>query len=410
MYILILNFLLYFITFIKVYKREGGLTINSGIFLFISFIALCGVLVHDTEYYLWGDYNVFGGFTRNEMSFIPLLFLYIAYMIYYGSIKRVNSNEVEKVAPLKPWALNTIYYLNILIFIIIILAFRESASAAALDFGEAYDDRDILASSQLGSLGVYAMTITAGLSTSQVLIPLYLLKEKGVKNYVKSIIFILIFFYASYIRGSLIASRGILFFSLLNMMFAFLFFYKMLDAKIRKFIITILLVILVLFGIVSVAISIGRFGEDFLLLIVGYFGEPFLNFPLIYWDYPQFLNGRLLFSSMGLATLETSYLEVALYYFRTLPGSFYLDFGAIGALIFIACYSSFFKRIIGRGSSVMSMDKLLIYFYIVFGFIYGVFGFSAYGWSGYLILILNYYVFKLGTIRQDNSDNNDLES
>lgn len=402
MYCLILNFLLYFITFIYICKHEKGLTINSCIFLFISFVALCGIFVYDSEFYIWGDYNIYGGFTRNQMSLPPLLFLYLGFILYFLSIKNINSNKVVAIVPLKSWVVNLIYYVNIIIFIIIIIAFQESASAASIDFGEAYDDRNILASSKLGSLGIYALTISAGLSTSQVLLPIYLLLRKNRRNYMKSILFILLFFYTSYVKGSLIASRGILFFSLINIIFVFFFFYRMLDVKIRKIVISIFVVILILFAVLSVIISIGRFGDAFLQLIIGYFGEPFINFPLIYWNYPEFLEGRYLLSSMGLTTLNMSSLKVSLIYFRTMPGTFYVDFGPIGALLFIAIYALFFKVVIGKKNVVMTMDRLLIYFYVVFGFIYGVFGFSVYGWSGYLILMINYYLFKIGTLKKYN--------
>ena len=94
--------------------------------------------------------------------------------------------------------------------------------------------------------------------------------------------------------------------------------------------------------------------------------------------------------------VELRYLKVGTFYFKTLPGALYIDFGVIGAILFLMIYALFFKKILGKVSSIITMEKLLIYFYFFLGLEFGVFSFSVYGWSGYVILILNYFLFKIG--------------
>ena len=392
---LIINFILYFFTFLYLYRKEGGFTINSCCFLYISIVALLGVMIYDSEYYMWGKFNIYVNHTRNQMSIVPLFFLYVGFMIYYSAIKDINSKDIVKIIPVKTWVENTIYYINILLFVITILSYKDAAFNVT-DYLDAYngDVSDIKVGNGLGRLGLWSMIISTGLSTSQVLLPFYLLAKNEKKNYVKSGIFLSLYFFSAFIKGSAIGSRGVLFFAIVNLIFAFIFFRHFLDKRIVRTLTVIFVYVGFLLGSVAILISQDRFGDDFILRICSYFGEPFNNFPLIYWDYPEFLHGNYLLSSMNL--VELRYLKVGTFYFKTLPGALYIDFGVIGAILFLMIYALFFKKILGKVSSIITMEKLLIYFYFFLGLEFGVFSFSVYGWSGYVILILNYFLFKIG--------------
>ena len=76
-------------------------------------------MIYDSEYYMWGKFNIYVNHTRNQMSIVPLFFLYVGFMIYYSAIKDINSKDIVKIIPVKTWVENTIYYINILLFVIL---------------------------------------------------------------------------------------------------------------------------------------------------------------------------------------------------------------------------------------------------------------------------------------------------
>lgn len=397
MFELIVNFLLYFFTFLYLYKKEGGFTINVCCFLYISIIALFGILIYDTEYYMWGRFNPYGSHIRNDMSISPLLFVYAGFMIYFYAMKDLNSQTITKITPMSSWAENVIYYVNVLILIIIILSYKDAAFNVS-DYLDAYNGEvsNIKVGYGLGKLGLWSLIVNTALSTSQVILPFYLLMKQNRLSYVKSIVFFILYFASAYVRGSAMGSRGVLFFAAIDVLFAFIFFYRMLDKRILRVLTIVAGCFSFIFVGVVLAISKDRFGDDLIFYICSYFGEPFINFPLILWNYPGFLHGDYLFSQMGFE--EMGYLKVSLMYFRTLPGALYVDFGVIGSFLFLIVYSLYFKKILGKVSSNITMEKLLLYFFLFHGLEFGVFGFSVYGWSGYVILILNYYLFKMGNV------------
>ena len=172
----------------------------------------------------------------------------------------------------------------------------------------------------------------------------------------------------------------------------FFLFRKMINPTIKKLIFITGSYFLIIFLFVSIAISIDRFGDDYIFKIGSYFGEPFINFPLIFWNSPYFFDGDLILSAF--TSTPISQTNIPTFLFKTMGGGLYLDFGVIGTLIFIIIYTLIFKKIIGKSTEIVSLEKLLIYTFFYTSMIYGTFSFKVLGWSGYTILVLCYFYLK----------------
>lgn len=390
--ILIINTLLYFITFIIITRKEKKYSLNSLIFLLYSIFSIFSILVYSNkEYYMWGLY------VRNPMTISPLIFVFICLMIYFQAIKNFNTNQIKKITPLNTNAENCIFYGNILLLVFLIICFK-SAAFTTTDYLEGYEREVNEIQTGFGQLAIYALTINAGVTPLQIIFPFYLLSKQRKKDYIKALIFIIIYFITNYILAMAMASRGLLFFTLINSVFMFFPFRKIISPAIKKMMLIICSYFLVIFISISILISIDRFGDDYIFRIGSYFGEPFLNLPLIFWNPPYFFDGKLILASFTSAPTPHSNLPTFL--FTTMAGRLYLDFGIVGTVVFLIIYASIFKRIIGKSSEVITLEKLLIYCFFYTSIIYGIFNFKVLGWSGYTILAICYIYIKKNKINQ----------
>ena len=376
--------------------KSKGISANAAIFLFYTLIALFGVLIYDTPFYNWGYYNHLTDHTRNTISFPPLLFIFISFIIYYWSISGINSLKITSIARLPRSIENALFIVSTLFLLYFLFLFRNMFFTTTTDFSDTYADGINL--DVLGFIGKYVLTIESGLDIFFVIFPFYLFSKKQKKATKKGIIILILFILASYVKASIIASRGTIFFCFANLFFAFLMFRNMLTPKIVKIIKVGGLVTLGTFISLSIAISISRFGDLFFYSIASYFGEPFLNFPLIFWNYPKFMDGEYLaYQLLGGLPPKT---PIWMGYFRTMPGSVYVDFGVAGSFLFFAIYAIVFKKIIGKVNTTITFSQMYIYAYIVFQMIYGVFGFNILPLKVFAISIILYILFRATQIKE----------
>ncbi len=395
---LIINFAFYFVTAIYLFMKEKGLTINVISFLYISIFAFAAIFVYDTEYYLWGDFNPYFNRINNKMSLTPHLFVFLGFLIYFSAIKNINSKKIKGLYLLHPLIEKIIYYVNIVVLLLVLVGYKDAIFQIA-DFSSAYaaDGDDKTAQSAIGYLGMAGLIISTGLSVSQIILPFYLFAKGKKTDYLKGFILLILYFIANLLESAISGSRGRLFFTIVNIVFSFFIFKNLLSPKLKRGVLFLGSLIFILFAILAVIISQDRFGDTFLFAVASYFGEPFLDFSLIYWDIPKHYDGEILLSRMHLIDIPKNGDTI---YFMTLPGFLYLDFGIIGALSILVFYAFFFKKAIGSESSVLRLDSLLLYIFYIEGISFGVFTFHVYGWSGYVILFLNYFMFKYSMSRK----------
>ena len=173
----------------------------------------------------------------------------------------------------------------------------------------------------------------------------------------------------------------------------YLFMRPYMSKKINKIIVVAGLSTLGLFISLAIAISFDRFEEKMFYSILSYFGEPFINFPLIYWDYPYFLNGDILL--MQLFGTKLSYVPIWLGYFRPMPGAVYIDFGVWGALLFFFIYAVIWRKILGKPKEKITMSQMYVYVFLYQGFLFGAFSFEIYNIKSYVVMAIVYIFLRM---------------
>lgn len=178
------------------------------------------------------------------------------------------------------------------------------------------------------------------------------------------------------------AHRNIIVYAIFDFLLCFLVFRNQLSTKIRKafYIIGLLVGLILVYVIVDFAVL--RFsgsGSDFVKYsLERYLGEPFVNFNTMLWGTDDYLWGNKCFPEfrkfLGMSYLDpdtirdtTSYVRYVNYYFYSIIGNFYMDYGPTGTIalcIFIGfvIHNLLHKRI-KTGSILYS---LIVYLYASF--------------------------------------------
>jgi len=177
-----------------------------------------------------------------------------------------------------------------------------------------------------------------------------------------------------------------------------------LSDKIKRYVQMVLLISIGTMGVVSIAITSSRFGESEMIfnIIAQYFGEPFLNAGLHFWanvdshllgqrlfpDIYSLLGGHLQEFESAFSARDYYVLVTGVYthHFKTLPIDLYIEFGIIGATVFVFILS-FVGSLLLRQSGRVTFHSLIwvVYYYqIAFG---AVFSFTKGGHDNFIRLI-----------------------
>ena len=173
----------------------------------------------------------------------------------------------------------------------------------------------------------------------------------------------------------------------------FYFFKGFFSNKLKKLFCIVGGIVIFLFASLAIAISFDRFGEKLIFSIASYFGEPFLNFPLIYWNYPNFFEGKVILSEIFGGS--SFYIPIGIDFFKTLPGSIYLDFGIVGTLIFLIIYALIGRLFLGSFKENITLSQLYVYTFLYQGLIFGAFSFDVYNWKSYFMMFLIYLFLRV---------------
>ena len=218
--------------------------------------------------------------------------------------------------------------------------------------------------------------------------------SKG-KNSGIAIVFLCTGFISNVVPPILQGNRGSIFFSFFSLFFIYTCFSSDIPAKLKKVIYSLVLVALgvLLFYVLMISIYRAKGDADVAIgRIFRYFGEPFLNLGLVYWNstdvhtygvrfFPKFVEFagiELPDSKYGVDALRefwTRVYGVNMYYFKTLFGDLYMEFGVVGAFIvagLVTMSAKLAKKI--KNPFVLS---LLMYYYARIVILWGIFGFGV---------------------------------
>ena len=211
----------------------------------------------------------------------------------------------------------------------------------------------------------------------------------------KSLLFLLIGFGATIIPSLLKGSRGSLFFNFFALLFIYTIFKDDISVRMKKRIYGSALCALGLLAFYAIVISFARVDGDVDVAfnkIFRYFGEPFLNLGLVYWDstdvhtygirfFPKLLElfggFELPDSKYGIDALRefwSNVYRVNMYYFKTLFGDLYIEFGLIGSFIvgLLTVAAGWFAKTIKNPL----LCHFLLYYYARVIVLWGIFGYG----------------------------------
>lgn len=205
------------------------------------------------------------------------------------------------------------------------------------------------------------------------------------------------------------AHRNIMVFSAIDCLLCFLIFRKYYTKKIKLVFYTIggIFAILTIFIVIYFAIL--RFsseGNDFFFYTMErYMGEPFVNFNTMLWGEDNYLWGNKCFTIfrkyLGMSYIDPntirdySYnMQYVPFFFYSIVGNFYMDFGPIGTsiLCIFICYL-FYKLLSKKSIKQSNSSILLVYLYtstMIKNYYY--FIYMGYNFMNLIMLALSFYL------------------
>ena len=374
--ILLINALIYVITFIYFFKKMG-VTIYSVLWFEFAIIAFLGYYTFETGIYQGrlGNQNI------NSLTPLPYLFVFVGYIIAFEPFRKLNPNLDTPI----PYRKYTNLLLNLWIVVMtayLILKISEATITMAYGMGDYYGER----SEEGYTLFDYSDNIllkrlnTFGDLLSTPLIPFIIAycvqcwkrKEHTIQTLILATLCFLPYIFQSVAGGS----RNGLFTVFLNILFFYLFYRQQLTAKVKRVASVIAAVFIGLGLFYSLLITTERFSNRYdnnLEPILSYFGEPFPNVGFYYYDklkdhtwgerrFPWAVGAKKFDSANDRRRHWEKKTRTNMFIFTTYWGDMYIEFGTVGAFIFIIVYTLLIKRLTWPRVTIYNMSYLYFYF------------------------------------------------
>lgn len=416
MNVFFVNFITFLITSLFFYHKFKRL--NFYVFLWIAntFSAFMSYYCVSQGYYYNTDVNL--GYKLSITPYIAnYLFTFIALYPFY------NFNE-KKIC----WAQSEInpqyskFFINISLFIFVINAIFNLANvfiASQVGFHEIYESRhvegvNLLAFSNPLLSGIYNWTSTYYQVARTIVIVLLISKLIHIKWKSKKYFFqLLMCFIPSLFAAIAGANRGGLFFLFADFIFIYLLTISLIPPKIKKVLISTIFIILGFMAFYAIQISISRFvengNEDSLSATIRYFGEGMANLGDLYYGkvrhhpmgemfFPEFFDVPDFNSMSDFFYYWSKNTGVPIQLFGTLFGDCYIQFGLIGAFIFIFILATVWRLLFFKYS--VTYIPFVMYYFLKFG-VAGLFGYGFYDKRVHVLFISLMFIAFL--IRKKNN-------
>ena len=408
MNVLIINALLYTFWFLFVLNKERKLTIYSFLILFYLCIAFIGIYSVSTSIY----YNTFGFYSIKSLEIEPYVYSFITYVVLFLPFYKIKINIKDIDFIYNNKTRRFVSYWIIVYVGYTLLKLTEAAVSISTGLAAAYDARHNEGLSLFQYNPILAKFNGYGYFFLQATLPFIMiytllgLKERKLSKNL-SVLLIVLCFLPSFLEGIGMGSRGALFMTFFCFLFFIILLYNQLSTK---FIHTIYKLAILFVGCVLIyswAITIDRVGESSGLdSIIRYFGESFPNLGWTVWEhavkhpmgelfFPNFFNSYVDGLSVNEAYLYWQQVTgVPVLTFKTYFGDLYVEFGVLGAFIFMFCTSIpiwlYYRK---KGITIFNIGYLYFYFQLcVFAFS----GFTKTGWhSIFQLIIISLFVLFL---------------
>lgn len=416
MNVLIFNVFLYIIWFFVAYKKEKRITIFSFLVLIYTGIAILGYYTVQNGIY----YDTFGYYPLSRLSVEPYIYTFLGYVLLFLPFYKIkcNINKIDFIFCDKTRRFIRFWIIFYVCFTLLKLS--EAIISISLGLANTYDVRHNegvalfeynIILSKFNGYGYFFLNATTPF------VMLYSLIGMA-KRYIStrlSLFLIGLCFLPSFFNALGMGSRGGMFMTF----FCFLFFVFILYDKLPKYFVRSIIKFGIAFILVilihSWAITIDRVGEESGFdSILRYFGESFPNLGWTVWDkaiyhpmgeryLPELFNQKIVSLSVSETHLYWEQMTgVPILNFKTYFGDLYVEFGVLGAFVFLMLTSVpiglYFKK---NGINIFNISYLYFYFQIcVFAFS----GFTKRGWgSVFELIIITLFVLFLKVLYKNQA-------
>lgn len=394
-FVMPLNFLWYFATFIYFYKKYG-FTICSFIWLLYSVFAAFSVYLCLSGLY-W-EVMFTSTYEFAPLSPIPL---FLNYLCVYLILMPLNKIRFEKINfscinySKRNW--NIVYILFSIDIIYALIKLNQLRTAISVGFGNLHGmGGDYISALYYEGNIFLSLFNSIGRFTHIMIVPFVILfvvrafkQAKCSKKFLFS--YLIVFLFNSLSIGLTTGSRANLFFGIINLSFFIILFWRDLSRKFKKYIAYGLFFVSLILITVTAQITEERFGNNLkrsaMNSIYEYLGETFPVLGYEYWGNINHTGGERLFSEFyrlfddNLKNRDANYwyhlTGARMDWFKTLYGDLYVEFGPIIPVLILFIIAFLFTAYL-RGGSGTSCERIsVIYKYYSFC-IAGLFGFIGF--------------------------------
>lgn len=405
--ILIINSLLYIVTFVIYQKRIKAFQLGSFVLLFYSLISIGSIFL----------YNIDSVWTFEEITVFPLIYLYIVLMISFYPVLNFSNKKVYDIKMPDGMAMNIISIIVIIVYLCfffqtILSNFSLSSLFDPATLVENYETKSDNIGYDDGKINIFGLLKNFFNSILWILFMYNWIQRKKVLV-IGVFVAIIISVFTSLAWGA----RGPLMFIILQIPFVYLVFSRLMTQKMRKqYIFTVTGFVIFIFA-GGAALTIGRFDNaaNFTIvdIILYYASSNFIKFDNFILDVGGCRYGDRVFPLIRLLLgLDTAgdYKTRRLLYpnlkiddsqFTFFVGEFVIDFGPVLAFLIISFFAVFFlKKLSSKKYDLGTVLLLsLVYNIIVVGFT--LFPYSELGGNiSILYTVFWIFVFKYFTSRR----------
>lgn len=405
--ILIVNSLLYIVTFAIYQKRTKTFQLGSFVLLFYSLISIGSIFL----------YNIDSVWTFEEITVFPLIYLYIVLMISFYPVLKFSNKGICDIKMPDGIAMNVISIIVIIVYLCfffqtILSNFSLSGLFDPATLVENYETKTDNIGYDDGKINIFGILKNFFNSILWILFMYNWIQKKKIL-----VIGVLVAIIISVFTSLAWGARGPLMFIILQIPFAYLVFSPLMTQKMRKqYILTVAGFVIFIFA-GGAALTIGRFDDAANFTIVDillyYASSNFIKFDNFVLDVGGCRYGDRVFPLIRLLLgLDTAgdYKTRRLLYpnlkiddsqFTFFVGEFVIDFGPILAFLIISFFAIFFfKRLSSKKYDLGTILLLsLVYNIIVVGFT--LFPYSELGGNiSILYTVFWIFVFKYFTSKR----------
>lgn len=399
-----LNAIVYLLTSIYFYKKDG-LTIHSFLWFYISLFALGSVnLLRNGLYFRVMESHQFS--PSDQISIVPYILCYILNFIMLYPIRKIRIANISYLPHRGKYVDQLIDF--VLIIEILYLVLKMCQMTVVLSYGlGAFHDLGSDSQNQIlyGSYRFLQYFNYLGRYVNTVIMPMLLAYQLlAYKNHLERFGKFKILFYLfclnSCLVGLVAGSRATITFGFLNILFFCILFKNIYPRSFFKKLKGLFIFFLAFFLFLFVVIALQRMGDEMTGYesMARYSGESFLNLGYEYWNLcMQHTKGLITFGSFIPGSKDLAYYlsNVHTYWFATVYGYLFVDFGPYIPLLFAFLLSISINKFIKKGFTISKLCLILYYYQLCYQI---PFGWSFNALDVFMVvsmIILPYIVSKL---------------